>query len=126
MEGVAFAIRDAMMSLQDLGLEFNEVRLIGGGSTSRLWAQIITDNLQRDVLVPEGTDAAFGAALLAGVANGLFDQIPESIDKLIQIRTYLTPDEGRASSYDELFSIYRQSADVTREISHRLHAFQSS
>ena len=125
MEGVAFAIRDALKSVLEMGLEVSEVRLIGGGSTSMLWAQIITDNLHREVLVPEGTDAAFGAALLAGVASGLFEGTPESLDSLIEIRTRLVPDSQHTMKYDELFSIYQHSAIALKDISHRLQAFQT-
>ena len=113
-------------SILELGLEVNEIRLIGGGATSLLWAQIITDNLQRDIMVPEGTDAAFGAALLAGVSAGIFNQTSQTIDNLIEIRTHLTPDEHNASVYNELFSIYKQSSEAIEDISHRLDTFQSS
>ena len=126
MEGVAFALRDALMSILLMGLCVNELRLIGGGATSRIWAQIITDNLKREVLVPEGTDAAYGSALLAGLAVGMFDKSPEGIDHLIKIRSRLTPDKRRTLLYDELFSIYKQSADATKELSHRLQVFQTS
>jgi xylulokinase len=126
MEGVAFAIRDALNAILDMGLEVNEIRLIGGGATSLLWAQIITDNLNREIMVPEGTDAAFGAALLAGVAAGLFDQTSQAIDDIIEIRTNLTPHEPNTACYNELFPIYKQSTEAIEEISHRLHDFQSS
>ena len=126
MEGVAYALRDALMSILEMGLYVKELRLIGGGATSGIWGQIITDNLQREVLVPEGTDAAYGSALLAGIAAGMFDKSSEGIDHLIKIRSRLTPEKRHMIIYDELFSIYKQSADATKALSHRLHAFQTS
>ncbi len=126
MEGVAFAIRDALQNISKMGLKVDEIRLIGGGSTSDLWAQIITDNLQREVIIPEATDAAYGAALLAGVAAGLFDLSDSSINKLIKIRKHIIPETHRMNVYSELFEIYRQSALSLSSISHKLQAFQAS
>ncbi|MEA3338311.1 MAG: FGGY family carbohydrate kinase [Chloroflexota bacterium] len=124
MEGVAFAIRDALESILATGLEVDEIRLIGGGAASDLWAQIMTDVLQRELLVPESADAAFGSALMAGVAAGMFEAKSDSIGDLIRIRARRFPDEKRSTLYDDLFGIYRQAAESISDVSHQLHHFQ--
>jgi xylulokinase len=124
MEGVGFAIRDAMDGVLAAGQEVDEIRLIGGGAASDLWAQIMTDILQCELLVPQGADAAFGASLMAGVTAGMFEPHAESIGRLIHIRSRFSPDPVRSKLYDELFSIYRKAAESISEVSHRLHFFQ--
>ncbi len=126
LEGVGFAIRDALESTLTMGLKVDEIRLIGGGATSNLWAQIMTDILQRELLVPEGADAAFGSALMAGVAAGMFEPKPDSIGDLIRIRAHFSPDTKRVRLYDDLFGIYRQAAKAISDVSHQLHHFQAS
>ena len=126
LEGVAFAIRDALDSVLATGREVREVRLIGGGAVSNLWAQIMTDVLRREVLVPEGADAAYGSALIAGVTAGMFAANPEAIGEFISLRMRCTPDERRVALYDELFDIYRQAAQAISDVSHQLHQFQAS
>ena len=52
MEGVAFAIRAGVEYTRTLGLAFDEIRLLGGGSDSKLWTQIIADTLNRTIIIP--------------------------------------------------------------------------
>ncbi len=52
-----------------------EMRVVGGGSTSAIWRQIIADILQLNLLelnVPSSAVAALGAAIAAGVGSGIF------------------------------------------------------
>ena len=124
LEGVGFAIRDALEGILATGHKVDEIRLIGGGAASDLWAQIMTDILQHELFVPEGADAAFGAALMAGVAANMFEAKPESIGDLVRIRSHFTPDTTRSRLYDDLFGIYREASKSISEISHQLHRFQ--
>jgi len=126
LEGVGFAIRDALEGILATGHQVDEIRLIGGGAASDLWAQIMTDILQRELFVPEGADAAFGAALMAGVAANMFEAKPESIGDLVRIRTRFSPDTTRTRLYDDLFGMYRKAAKSISEISHQLHHFQEN
>jgi xylulokinase len=124
MEGVAFALRAGVEYAQRFGLPFDEIRLIGQGGTSGLWAQIIADTLNRSILIPAERDAAYGAALIVGLGVGLFPSDPEDIAKLIEIREQQDPDVECAALYDELFSIYQDSDAALKSISHRLTAFE--
>src|SRR5260370_24986145 len=71
LEGVAFSLKDCFTIIGEQGLELEQVRATGGGAKSPLGRQIIADVLRVECVttnVQEGP--AFGAALLAGVANG--------------------------------------------------------
>lgn len=76
LEGVAFAIRDALDSLDPTG-QIAHLRLAGGGTTDPAWRQMLADILGR-VLVPVDVPAAsgLGAALLGARAAGLTDRFP--------------------------------------------------
>ena len=73
-EGVAFAMADLA---DTLGLEAQTpLILCGGGSNSILWCDMIADVLERQILVPEGTEfGARGAAMLAAVMVGEYPDI---------------------------------------------------
>lgn len=124
MEGVAFALRAGVEYAQAWGLPFDEIRLIGQGGTSGLWAQIIADTLNRPILIPAERDAAFGAALIVGMGVGLFPSNPQGIADLIAIRDQRDPDPEHAALYDELFSVYQDADRALKSISHRLTAFE--
>jgi xylulokinase len=78
LEGVAFAIRDALDSLDPAG-QITHLRLAGGGTTEPAWRQMLADVLGR-ALVPVAVPAAsgLGAALLGARAAGLTDRFPLS------------------------------------------------
>jgi xylulokinase len=72
LEGVAFAIADAVDEVVATQPDIDELRLAGGGSTDPAWRQLVADVVGhplRPVDVPAASGR--GAALLAGQAAGL-------------------------------------------------------
>jgi xylulokinase len=71
LEGLAFAARDVVVRLGELGLPAREVLLLGGGARSRVWGQIRANVLDLPHRVAARSDAApIGAAMIAAVAAG--------------------------------------------------------
>ncbi|MEO8553168.1 MAG: FGGY family carbohydrate kinase, partial [Kofleriaceae bacterium] len=72
LEGLAFAARDVIDRLAELGLATREVLVLGGGGKSAVWNQIRADVLQRPHHVAARTaTSAIGAAMLAALAAGV-------------------------------------------------------
>jgi xylulokinase len=67
IEGVSFGLRDGLDAMRRAGSQISEVQLVGGGSRSTLWAQLLADVLDVRVLIGEASNvgAALGAARLA-------------------------------------------------------------
>jgi xylulokinase len=72
LEGVAFSIRDGLIALREAGMTPVELRLAGGGSLHPQWRQLLADVLDRRLVVMPAAASARGAALLAGLASGLY------------------------------------------------------
>ena len=85
MEGVAFSLRDCYRVIEDMKLEVSEFLIIGGGSRSDTWCQIVSDVFGEKVLKPLVSDASYGVALLAGVGIGLFADVTEAVKKCNKI-----------------------------------------
>ena len=120
LEGVAYSIRDCFQVVEDLGQQISEIRLIGGGTKSPLWRQIISDVLGRPLLKPMIEDAAFGAALLSGVAVSLFPDWQSALNASVKIEESLQPDMDVHARYDEYFEVYRAITRDMAEHSHQL------
>lgn len=72
LEGVAIGIREAL-DLLDENDRTTPVRLVGGGSVHPAWRQMLADVLDRELLAVDAPAAsARGAALLAGIATGVW------------------------------------------------------
>lgn len=122
LEGVAFSIRDCLEVVELLGQRVETLYLIGGGAKSALWRQVICDVLGRSLTKPFVEDAAFGAAVMAGVGVGVFEDWAHAVATCVQTDEVLQPNDEHRNRHDEQFEIYR---DITRDLaahSHRLTA----
>jgi xylulokinase len=72
LEGVAFGLADGLAALQAAGTQVQRLSLVGGGARSALWAQLIADALDVEIVRHAGGEAggALGAARLAWLAAG--------------------------------------------------------
>ncbi len=74
MEGVAFGLRQNLETMRAGGFRIDCLRSCGGGSQNALWCQIKADVTGVTWMVPPSyRSAAYGAALLAGIASGEMD-----------------------------------------------------
>jgi xylulokinase len=75
IEGVSFGLRDGLDAMRRAGSHIDEVQLVGGGSRSTLWAQLLADVLGVRVRIGEASNvgAALGAARLALLSQGEFN-----------------------------------------------------
>jgi xylulokinase len=109
LEGVAYGLRDGLDLMRAAGIPAPvQVRASGGGTASRLWRQILADVLDVE-LVGTGTTegAAYGAALLAAPASGLFGSVHEAVSALVSVSPMTEPGVDRAA-YAERHALYRE------------------
>ncbi|NIM75396.1 MAG: hypothetical protein GTO21_01605 [Armatimonadetes bacterium] len=89
------------------GVKLERMRSVGGGARSELWNQLKADVTGLPVEVPKVREAtACGAALLAGIAVGAFENWQEAAG-LIPAEKSFSPDAGRHAEYRKrLESVY--------------------
>jgi len=111
MEGVAYGLRDSLELLIALGVRAAAGRASGGGARSRLWLSIVASALGLPVeitAVEEGS--AFGAALLGGVAGGVFADAHEAVKACVRVRDVIEPErrwqEAYADGYEGFRALY--------------------
>ena len=106
LEGVAFEIRTNVEAMRDLGAPFEALRVFGGGARSHLWVQMIADVLRLPVeLCADIEAAATGAAMLAGVAAGVFADLPQA-QAALGARTRRFEPGDAAEEYDGIYWAY--------------------
>jgi xylulokinase len=119
LEGVACGLRDCADLVIALDRAQPRVgRASGGGARSALWLAIVASVLEMPIerlTVEEG--AAFGAALLGGVASGVWRDIDEAAAATVRVRDVIEPDPAWVPHYRELLARYRAlyPATVTAE-----------
>jgi xylulokinase len=124
MEGVVYSLRDSLEIMRELDVTIEQVRATGGGARSPLWRQ-----LQADVYgVPihrttadEGP--AHGAALLSGVAAGVYRDVDEACSTVRLREEVAEPDPEQSRIYEEYYEVYRSLYPATESAMHRLTEF---
>ena len=123
LEGVALNLRLILdtLSAQVSGIE--SVRLIGGGSRSLLWQQILADclGLPIELLALKSEATAWGAAVAGGVGVGLYGW--EIAAQQATVVETIEPNPANLSLYDELVAIFADSYTALAPIYQRLHKF---
>jgi xylulokinase len=100
LEGVAFALRDSLELICELGGTPELGRVSGGGARSELWLQIVASVLElplQRVAVDEG--AAFGAAILGGVAAGVWPDVHAAVAATVKPRDRIDPVPAWVEAY---------------------------
>src|SRR5207253_9896419 len=117
LEGVAFSLRDTFEIFKAMNVPVEEVRLGGGGARSKLWRQIQADTYGREaktVAAEEG--AAYGAALLAGVAAGAWPSVDAACDAVVRIASTIEPDAESVRILSRHYEEFRKIYPALREI----------
>jgi xylulokinase len=112
LEGVAFALREALEAMEDQGTIASELRLAGGGTGGRsgeAWRQLLADVLGRPLrLLPDeisSVASARGAAFLAGLASGVYPTAEDTFPLTPEPESPIKPGE---TSYEPAYNRYKQ------------------
>ncbi len=119
MEGVAFGLKDLLSLVTDF-VDVNELYITGGGAKSKIWGQIISDVVNKDLNVlniEEGP--SFGAALIALVGAGICPDFQTAKGNSVKIIKTIKPSEN-AKKYQELHKIYSDLYKANKEVFEKL------
>lgn len=107
LEGVSFALKDNLQALKLCGAKIEKVTILGGGSNSKYWLELMATVLDMPIDIPKEGDfgASFGAARL-----GLISANNEDIFKVCQTPTIertIYPNKPLVEQFDNQYQIYK-------------------
>lgn len=126
LEGLEYEMRSSLEPLlRHAGVQ--QVRrfvAIGGGTRSRLRTQIKASVLNRPVQVAGVDEAtALGAALLGGLAAGVYHNTADALAQLEYSVAETAPDPAQAALYEEVYQqSYRRLYPALRDLHHAIEA----
>ena len=108
LEGVAFALRDCRDVLHNAGADLSSLSLIGGGTRSLLWGQLIANVIEHELILREDATVgpALGAARLAML--GTTDQPLDEVCRPANVIQLIHPDSSQRESIDRKYQLYRE------------------
>ena len=110
LEGIALNLRLALDELRRLGGVGPQMVVVGGGSRSPLWRQILADALEIEIVKTNvGQEAGvLGAAAVAAVASGLWTDFGR-LDDIHQPEAVASPNPANVRIYRQLLPVFRQA-----------------
>ena len=127
LEGLALQTRvmlDGMAGLPGVS-PVGAIRVIGGGSRNALFLRIKANAYARPLVVVEEPEAtALGAALLAGIAAGVYRDLDEALAGLHRSEHVIEPDRD-ATLYDDLrMKVFERLHPALKSVNHALAAIR--
>lgn len=122
LEGVTFSQRHNLHVLNEMDIRPEVLMACGGGASSPLWRQMLADVMNVKVKTLESKEGpALGAAILAGVAAGVFKDVGQGCDTCVRLGQKASePDAAEAKRYDRIFELYSGLYPLMRPAFHRL------
>lgn len=117
LEGVCFSLRDCVEAARAGGVEISAARVIGGGSRSADWVQILCDILGIPLSVINTSEGGgLGAVILCAVAASRYESVPAACEALIRVTRSFEPDAQRHAAYEKKFGIYKKLYQRTYDL----------
>jgi len=117
MESVTLYFRECLEALNRLGLGATEYVATGGGAKSDAWLQIKADVLGVPFVRPRETEAGtLGAAILAGLACGVYSSFESAVSLMVRRERLFEPDPHRHARYREKGNVFAKLYPALRRI----------
>ena len=114
LEGVSFALKDSLSLMAALGVNPTEAVAVGGGASSPVWLQMLSDVLDLPLRTVGPSDGApLGAAMLAAVGKGEYASAVEvgaewltDLDSVEPIANAPAVRDSYAAAYERFRALY--------------------
>lgn len=119
IEGTTFGLRYGLDLLRRNGLQSQAIRLVGGGSKSALWRQMVADIMNTPVVCTEQSEAAaLGAAIQAAwcVSAGA-ETLEDLCQRCVRLESnsQTHPDPTHVLAYEQAYQRYREQVSALTE-----------
>jgi sugar (pentulose or hexulose) kinase len=108
LEGIAFEQLFTLNKVEkNIDSRIKDLIVIGGGSSSKLWLQIMADVTGKNICLPKNSEAsALGAAICASVGSGLHNNFQTAANIMTGIKKIIKPNPANSRKYKYVFSSY--------------------
>jgi len=118
MEGVSYALRNNIETVEALGIEISEVRAVGGGLKSPIWLRTLGKILKKPITTVSVSDTAnLGNILLCGKALGLYPSYQDALTNLVATGQQVNYPSGESvyeKQYQLFLELYQQLKETFR------------
>lgn len=116
MEGVSFALRNNIETIEALGIQIDDVRAVGGGLKSPVWLQTLGKILRKPVSTVNIPDTAnLGNILLCGKALGMVSSYQQSVERMVAVEQVVHYPDG-LPIYEKQYALFLELYPQLRQL----------
>lgn len=118
LEGIAFEQRFLTDRAEAaLSEPIQQLTVLGGGSKSRVWCQIVSDVMQRSVdVVREPESTCLGVGVIAAAGVGIHESLMDAVSAMVGTSRQFQPNQESAHKYEELFQTYTRIYPALKDL----------
>ncbi len=118
MEGVAFALKEALEVLEGVADFEDTMTASGGGARSPVFLQMQADIFGKKIACTDGKEeAGMGACITAAVGLGLYPDFRTACGEMVRMLPEMyVPDQERHEIYQEKFEIFKKIYQRNKEL----------
>ncbi len=121
MEGVGYSLQHNLKTAEEIGIKVDVLRSVGGAANSHLWTQIKADITGKVIQVPLADNATcLGAAILAGVGIGVYNDFSEAVEKTVHIQRTHHPNQENGEVYGRYYQLYLKLYENLKDLYEKL------
>lgn len=125
LEGITFSLNESIQIFRENGKKIDTIVSTGGGAKNETWLQMQADIFDATIIkLSSEQGPGMGAAMLAAFGCGWFNTLKECADAFLQVEKEFVPNQGNVKKYKELFAIYQDVYEQTRELNERLAVYR--
>ncbi|KIL46557.1 D-xylulose kinase [Jeotgalibacillus alimentarius] len=122
LEGITFSLHESINIFREGGKKIDRIVSIGGGAKSDFWLQLQADIFDADIVkLTSEQGPGMGAAMIAAVGSGWFTHLDECAERFLNEEKVYVPKIEMKEHYKNLFYIYQQVYNQTKELSRMLN-----
>lgn len=117
MEGVVYEMMLNMECLEKANISPKKLLATGGGASSKVWMQMKADILNMPITALDSNEAgATGCAMMAGIAVGVFKNLEDAANVMINKKETYYPREEHTLKYKKHYENYRKLYQAIRPL----------
>lgn len=117
LEGIAYEMKMHINILKKNEIKPKKLIATGGGASSTKWLQIKADVLNMPIYRIKGKEVGCkGGAILAGVVSGIFNNIEEAINQMVEYVDVIKPRKENVYLYQKEFKRYQKLYKFGKEL----------
>ena len=120
IEGITFGIKDGFDAVHSVSKNNKDIYLVGGGSKSEFWSELISSALNEEIIVGQDSDLgpAIGAARLAMLSTNKY----KNEDVILNMKSLrkCCPSNKISEYLQDRYKKWKILADTSKSISRRM------